>query len=54
MKLYIIFTLDIHPIGGMQLYTAGKADYLKRNGWEVVVFYPGSNDENCAVTSLNR
>lgn len=31
-----------------------KADYLKRNGWEVVVFYPGSNDENCAVTSLNR
>ena len=37
MKLYIIITLDIHPIGGMQLYTAGKAAFLEKNGWKVVV-----------------
>lgn len=54
MKLYIIITLDIHPIGGMQLYTAGKAAFLEKNGWKVVVLYPGSNDKSCAVSSLNK
>lgn len=54
MKLYIIITLDIHPIGGMQLYTAGKAAFLEKKGWKVVVLYPGSNDRNCAVASLNQ
>lgn len=54
MKLYIIFTADIHPIGGMQLYTAGKAGYLERNGWKVVIFSTGVATGMCAVSSLNQ
>lgn len=54
VKLYIIFTVNIQPIGGMQLYTAGKAAFLEKMGWKVVVFYPGKNEKNCAVSSLNK
>lgn len=54
MKLYIIFTADIHPIGGMQLYTAGKAGYLEKNGWKVVIFSTGVATGMCAVSSLNQ
>ena len=54
MKLYIMLTMDIHPIGGMQLYTAGKAAFLEKNGWKVVVLYPGFNDKTCAVSALNK
>ncbi|HBN56210.1 MAG TPA: hypothetical protein DD414_05500 [Lachnospiraceae bacterium] len=53
MKLYIIFTADIHPIGGMQLYTAGKAGYLEKHGWKVVIFSTGVAGGTCAVSSLN-
>lgn len=52
-KLYIILTCDIHPIGGMQLYTAGKAKYLCKEGYRVQVFYGGMNVGACRVTSLN-
>lgn len=38
-KFFVIFTSDIHSVGGMQMYTAGKAKYLKENGWEVQVFF---------------
>ena len=54
MKKYVIITADIHPIGGMQLYTAGKAEYLSDNGWKVWVLYSGSNKADCAIKSLNK
>lgn len=54
MRKYVIITADIHPIGGMQLYTAGKASYLLHNEWEVFVLYSGSNSKDCAIDSLNR
>ena len=31
MKRYIFLTANIHPIGGMQNYVAGKAVYLEKN-----------------------
>jgi len=50
---YIIFTNDIRPIGGMQLYTAGKAMYLEKNGHDVQVFYAGAQGD-CAIKYLNK
>lgn len=38
-KLYIFFTWDISEIGGTQMYTAGKANYLQNHGWQVHVFF---------------
>lgn len=52
-KLYIIITCDIHPLGGMQLYTAGKAKYLYKEGYRVQVFYGGINTGNCRITALD-
>ena len=37
-KLYIFFCVSLEAVGGAELYTAGKADYLKRNGWEVQIY----------------
>ena len=37
-KLYIFFTIALQSIGGAELYTAGKVEYLKKNGWEVQVY----------------
>lgn len=54
MKLYIIITEDISPIGGMQLYTAGKTKFLEANGWDTIVFHPGIKGRPCAYSSLNR
>lgn len=45
-KSYIILTSDLRQIGGMQCYVAGKADYLKKSGWRVNVFYGGYNKFN--------
>lgn len=54
MKQYIILTANIHPIGGMQNYVAGKAAYLERNGWKVTVFFWGDRKGTCAMTSMNK
>ena len=54
MKQYVIITYDIHPIGGTQAYTAGKARYLEKQGWKVVVFFSGTKKGNCAIGFLNR
>lgn len=55
MNQYIFFTANIHPIGGMQTYVAGKAKYLEREGWKVTVFFSGRNNEGgCAVKSLEK
>jgi len=39
MKKYLIITNDIHGIGGGQLYTEAKCQYLSNNGWNVFVIY---------------
>lgn len=54
MKRYIFLTANIHPIGGMQNYVAGKAAYLEKNGWKVTVFFWGDNKGTCAMTSMNK
>lgn len=54
MKIYVIVTADIHPIGGLQLYTAGKSNFLKRNGWCVKVLYCGNRKASCKVEELNQ
>jgi len=55
-KLYLIFTTSIHFIGGAELYTAGKADYLKKNGWEVQCYscYYVPAGGKSAIPSLNE
>ncbi len=54
MKRYIFLTANIHPIGGMQNYVAGKAAYLEKNGWKVTAFFWGDNKGTCAMTSMNK
>lgn len=39
MKKYIILTPSVGDMGGAQMYTANKAEYLKANGWDVSVYY---------------
>lgn len=53
-KYYIFLTGDIHPIGGMQNYVAGKARWLEENGWQVRVFFWGASDGACKMTFLDR
>lgn len=53
MKSYIFLTADIHPVGGMQIYVAGKAEYLKRQGWNIAMFFYGQNKGTCAYPFLN-
>ncbi len=52
-KLYIIITCDIHPLGGMQLYTADKVKYLSKAGYIVQVFYSGLKMGKCKISYLN-
>lgn len=54
MNRYIFITDSIRPIGGMQLYVAGKSKYLEDNGWKVTVFFPESEESTCAVKSLDK
>lgn len=52
-KHYIIVTANIHPVGGMQAYVAGKVDFLNREGWKVTVLFPGANVGQCAFPQLD-
>lgn len=54
MKNYIILTVDIHPIGGMQLYVSGKAKYLEKNGWRVNIFFDSYEQDLCKDMELNK
>lgn len=38
MKTYIFVCITIAGVGGAQIYTRNKANYLKSKGWNVVVF----------------
>ena len=53
-KYYFIFTQEIHSVGGMQLYTAGKSKYLEEAGWKTVVFHPDYSKRGCAYSYLDR
>ena len=39
LKKYIILTPSVGDMGGAQMYTANKVEYLKENGWDVAVYY---------------
>ena len=54
MKHYIIFTVDIHPIGGTELLSAGKAKYLEQNDWKVTIFFTGASSGECEVPYLTK
>lgn len=47
-------TFDIHPIGGGQAYTAGKARWLEKCGWNVIVLFMGSKTGKCDIEYLNK
>ena len=51
---YILVTCDIHVIGGMQQYIAGKVDYLEEKGWEVYILYQGEKGGNCLISRLDN
>lgn len=53
MGLYVFITADIHPIGGMQIYVKSKISYLKKNGWDILVFFSGTNKKSCKYQELN-
>lgn len=43
MKKYVFLTSNIHNIGGLELYVAGKAKYLESCGYSVYIFFPDRN-----------
>lgn len=53
-KLYVFLTADIHIIGGMQLYTSGKAEYLLDKGWHVKVLYDGNPKDSYQIKFLEQ
>lgn len=53
-KLYVILTVDIHPIGGNQLYTAGQAKYMESIGWDVIILFPGKPFGKCKIKYLEK
>lgn len=53
-KIFVIFTYEIYIIGGTQAYTAGKAKYLKENGWGIQIFFYGSNQSVAQIPSLTE
>lgn len=53
-KIYIFLTSQITIIGGAQMYTAGKANYLQNRGWQVYVFFAGSREGESIIPSLTQ
>ncbi|MBE8949959.1 MAG: hypothetical protein SR3Q1_05090 [Quinella sp. 3Q1] len=53
-KIYIFITFGLHVIGGTQMYTAGKAEYLRKRGWQVYVFFAGPREGTMPIPSLNQ
>lgn len=53
-KIFVIFTYGIHNVGGTQMYTAGKAKYLKENGWGVQIFFNESDQGVSTIPSLTE
>lgn len=54
MNKYIIVTPGIVNVGGLELFVAGKAEYLEKNGWEVSVLHGNYLEKKCAVPILSK
>ena len=54
MKTYIFLTIDILNFGGTQMYVSSKAEYLEKNGWNVLVLFSSYSYGNCIIPSLNK
>ena len=54
MKKYVIFTNDIHPIGGTQMLVAGRAKYLENHDWQVYIFFGGAPFGTSDIPSLTK
>lgn len=54
MKKYILLTANIIPIGGMQLYSYGKSEFLRKNNWDVKIIYDGDQYSRCDIDGLNK
>ena len=39
MSCYVVLTPELGNMGGAQMYINNKVSYLKKNGWDVQVFY---------------
>lgn len=53
-KIFVIFTWNIHTVAGSQMYTAGKAIYMQKRGWQVHIFFNGSREGKSAIPSLTQ
>ena len=53
-RIYIFFTYSILPIGGTQMYTAGKAKYLQNRDWQVYIFFSESRKSKSVIPSLTQ
>lgn len=50
-KVYVFFTFA-YSIGGTEVYTAGKINYLQKLGWEIFIFCGHSNGHKSIVPGL--
>ena len=53
-KMYIFVTYDIREVGGTQMYTAGKTNYLQKRGWQVYVFTEDARNGKSIIPSLTQ
>lgn len=53
-RIYIFVTVSIYKMGGMQTYTAAKAEYLRHAGWEVRVVYADIKRKLSQFKELNN
>ena len=54
MKQYIFMTSNIYLVGGIQNYVASKIKYLKKNDWQVYVFFCSGDNGDCPYNILNE
>ena len=50
----MIFTNDIHPIGGTQMFVAGRSKYLENHDWQVYMFFGGAPFGISDIPSLTK
>ena len=53
-KIYIFVAHTICPIGGMEMYTAGRAKYLESCGWKVYILSPEPMNAKTLIPSLEK
>lgn len=53
-KVYIFLTYQMMKVTGVLMYTAGKAGYLEKIGWDVRIFSEEGKGETSVVPSLSK